>query len=544
MRAVPATGDSRVPPALFSSAVSYRCPLTALLLIAAVVRLLFFTGLALGDDMVYAPQSMVFALLKGWPPPPYHWFTRIGLTIPTAAAISVFGTSPFVFVLVPFAASLAAVWLSFRVALEVRNLEFAVTVGILHAFYPLEVIFATHLFPDLPVGVLCAASTYVWWLAVRSGRVRLAVLSGAILGAAFMVRETAVLCGPVFLSLLIYYRPSQPAKLAVSCLLPFLGVVGAEAVLYAMTAGDPLYRWHAILSADRAPHEMIFPPAGMHHSGGFWTNPLLMSISNEDFGPYVLLAAAGVLAGARDERLRPISLWFVVGFLWDYYGTTTPLAWRPLAPEPRYSAALTTPIVILTGYLLHRFSDRARKIAIVALVAIGIVCAGLDQGPTIRAPHKALAGLNYGGNIALEPVEFYADWWERGLGESEPFFYASNTGRGALVDLLATLAPDRATTLGSKPYFGLSPERRPQLFQQLLDAGWTVDRIIPGHPTPSRAFVGRWLRFVPTQEARAEGILNPPGLAVLRRPGTSAPQSWQQPARPSRSETARGAAQP
>lgn len=530
---------------LSPSAVSYRYWLAAVLLIAAAVRLLFFTGLALGDDMVYAPQSMVFALLKGWPPPPYHWFTRIGLTIPTAGAISAFGTSPFVFVLVPFAASLAAVWLSFLVALEVRDLKFAVTVGILHAFYPLEVIFATHLFPDLPVGVLCAGSTIAWWRAVRSGRVHLAVLSGAILGAAFMVRETAVLCGPVFLTLLLYYRPARWAKLAVSCLLPFLAVIGAEALLYAMTAGDPLYRWHAILSVNTAPHEMIFPPAGQHHTGGFWTNPAVMSVSSEDFGPYVVLAAAGVLVGARDERLRALSLWFVVGFLWNYYGTTTPWTWRPLAPEPRYSASLTTPIVILTASLLHRLSDRSRMIATAALVASGIICAGLDQGATIRAPHKVLAGLNYGGNLALEPVEFYADWWERGLGKPEPFFYTSDAGRDALVDLLTTLAPDRVTVLGSKPYFALSPGRRPQFFQQLLDAGWTIDRVIPGRPTRSRAFVGRWLRFLPTQRTRADRILNPPGLTVLLRPGgTGAPQSrLRSPGSPG-IETARAAARP
>src|SRR5438046_2731864 len=93
--------------------------LLVILGIAIVVRVAFFTGLALGDDVIYAPQSMVFALGKGWPPQLLHWCTRIGLTIPTSLFIRLLGPVPFAFVVVPFVASLGSICLSYRVAASV-----------------------------------------------------------------------------------------------------------------------------------------------------------------------------------------------------------------------------------------------------------------------------------------------------------------------------------------------------------------------------------------------------------------------------------------
>ena len=63
------------------------------------MRLAYFTGLSLGDDVFYALQSIAHARHLSWPPLPYHWQTRLGVTIPTSVSLAFFGLNPFAFVL-------------------------------------------------------------------------------------------------------------------------------------------------------------------------------------------------------------------------------------------------------------------------------------------------------------------------------------------------------------------------------------------------------------------------------------------------------------
>src|SRR6266852_3036360 len=75
------------------------CKLAGLLGLALVVRLLFFTGMALGDDVFYATQAVALAESGSWPPEPYHWQTRLGMVLPTALAVKLLGPQPLAFVL-------------------------------------------------------------------------------------------------------------------------------------------------------------------------------------------------------------------------------------------------------------------------------------------------------------------------------------------------------------------------------------------------------------------------------------------------------------
>jgi hypothetical protein len=504
---------------LWARRIDYR--LLAILGVAAIVRLWFFTGLALGDDVIYAPQSMVFALGKGWPPQPYHWCTRIGLTVPTAVVIALVGRVRAAFVALPFAASLASVWLSYRAGRDVFGARFAGTAGFLHAFYPLEVVFATHLFPDLPVGVLSAAGIYVWWRSLRSSSVRSAVWSGVLVGAAYLVRETAVICIPVFLALLIYERPRNWLTLATACAAPAVLVLVAESSLYGVTTGDPLYRLRSVTGQLDNPLSM----EGMAMStfgGGFWMDPLLMTVTSQDFGPFMLIAIVAIIVGARDSRLIPFALWLVVGFAWTFYGTTVPWRWQPLMRDPRYVAFVTVPVIVLSTSLVDPLRPGLRNTALVILASLGICCAALDQGPTVRVPHAALLQESYLDQLTLEPFEYYGAWWEHGLNTPPPFFFGTDAGRQSMVVLFRTLTPTQARAINMNRYFALSVERRPDLYGQLLNSGWTVHRVIPGQPRFGRAIVGRLLRLLPTQRERAERILHPAGLVVLENPTASA----------------------
>ena len=487
--------------------------------VAAVVRLVFFTGLALGDDVFYASEAMAFANKHGWPPLPYHWYTRIGLTGPTAAAIALLGPAPAAFVAVPFAASLASVWLSFRVALDVGDLEFATIVGVLHAFYPLELIYATHLFPDVPGGVLCAASVYAWWRSLRADDVRWALASGALLGVAYLVRETAFMSAPVFLAVLVYCRSPRLLRLVPVCIMPFAAIVAGECLLYWASTGDFLYRWRSMVLQQENPANISLVTASSF-GGGFWSDPLLMSVSSQDFGLFMLVAGVGVWRSRANRAATVVALWLVVGFLWTYYGTTVPWRWMPLQRDPRYAAFLTTPTVIMAGCAVAGVQRRFRTAVVVSLALMGLACAAADQGASIRAPHSALLKQGYGRSLSLEPLEFYGAWWESGLSAPPPFSCASGVGRDSLLALFEDLGSDRIVDVESTRYFAFSPDRRPDLLPRMLASGWKVDAVIPARPILGRRLVGYALQNVPSQSKRAGRLLNPPGLIVLTRAGT------------------------
>src|SRR5207237_584937 len=87
-----------------------------LMLLALASRLAFFTGLSLGDDVFYALQATSHAFNHMWPPEPYHWQTRLGVTGPTALALLAFGKHPLTFVLWPLLASTLTVLVCYVIA--------------------------------------------------------------------------------------------------------------------------------------------------------------------------------------------------------------------------------------------------------------------------------------------------------------------------------------------------------------------------------------------------------------------------------------------
>ena len=166
---VPRTGQSKT-----VSALLWLVPL------ALTLRILFFTGLSLGDDVFYALQSIGHAIGGQWPPEPFHWQTRLGMTLPTALAIGLFGLNPIAFVLWPLIASVAGVVVCYRVARDFATERVAILAATFQACFPLELIYSTHLFPDVPTGLFASLSLWSWIRALRSDSWRYYLVSADV----------------------------------------------------------------------------------------------------------------------------------------------------------------------------------------------------------------------------------------------------------------------------------------------------------------------------------------------------------------------------
>jgi hypothetical protein len=492
--------------------------LCALVACGLAVRLAYFTGMALGDDVFYSTQALVIAHDGQWPPEPYHWHTRLAVILPTAVSIKCLGPRPIAFVLWPLLASLTSIVACFAVASDLTDRRTAWLAACFQAAFPLEIIYSTHLFPDVVVALFSTLSLWYWIRGLRDDRRRDYVASGAFFAVGYLCRETVVMDGPIYLALWLWAGRFARPKLPWVFFAPAL-VLSLECGLYAATAGSATYRWGAILAQQRDPRNLALVKRATS-GGGFWTDPLLLIVTNQEFGLYHAASLAlAPFAFWRWPAVRPLAIWLAVGFLWTFYGTTVPTRWVPLQRDPRYAASLTVPSVILLAYALGRLSPRWRLLLSAILICSGLFAAGLDQGSAVLAPHRAFVALPYASNTALEPFEYVGARWVIGLSRSPKFLCATDQGRGSLVHLLANLPETSQASTSESDFFAFSPGRRPGLLEEMRGQGWTVVRTIPGAASPGRALIARGLAMVPSQRERADGIAHPPGLVILGRPG-------------------------
>jgi hypothetical protein len=491
--------------------------ITIILVIALALRLLYFTGMALGDDVFYITQAMSLSQTGHWPPEPYHWHTRLGVIFPTVLSIKALGAQPLAFVLWPLLASTSGVLVCYLVAEKLAGSQVARLAAIFQAAFPLEVIYSTHLFPDVLVALFSTLGLWCWIRGLRLGEARDFLACGAFFAVGYLCRETIVMEVPIYLTLWILEGCPRHHRMLLTLLMPVL-VVSLECGLYAATAGSAFYRWNAVLAQQRNAVNLKLIQEST--SGGtFWTDPLLMIVTSHEFGLYHLAALViAPVALFRWPSARPFAIWLLVGFFWTFYGTTVPTSWVPLQRDPRYAASLTVPSVVLLARGLGRVPVTVRWPIAAVLLGSGIFAAGLDQGQSILAPHRAFVRTTYAQESSLEPFEYVGARWVIGLGHPAVFGCASDQGRGSVVQLLEGLEGTVLYPTERARYFVFSPQRRPELMKKMQKGGWIVVETIPGVVVSSRAIIAQFLKGIPSQQARVERIRHPPGLVVMQNP--------------------------
>jgi hypothetical protein len=495
----------------------FLCGMAGLLAVAVGLRLLYFTGLALGDDVFYSTQALAWSQSGTWPPEPLHWHTRLGIVAPTALVLKILGTSPISFVLWPLIASTGSVLVCFAAARDLTDRRTAWLAALFQTVFPLELIYSTHLFPDVIVAFFSGLSIWFWIRALRNDRGADYFWSGLFFAAGYLCRETVLMEGPIYLVLWTWAGRLRRPRLTWVFLAPLV-VLLCECGLFAMTAGSALYRWNAVL-AQQGNTENLELIRASTSGGNFWTDPLLMIAAHQEFALYHLLAIpTAIYALWRWPMVRPLAIWLLVGFVWLYYGTTVPTRWVTLQRDPRYAASLTIPAVILLAFALNAAPLLLRWPAVALLVATGLFAAGLDQGRTIRIPHRDFVHSEYATDADLEPFEFVGARWELGLDSAPTFRCADDIGRPSVFRLVEKVPGSKLHNSAEAKYVVFSPERRPDLMPKLKADGWVLAASFPSEPTLTRGLVARLLAYIPSQQDRANRINHPPGLVVLALP--------------------------
>lgn len=396
----------------------------AILLFAVIIRLTFFSGIGASDDLLYTSYS--YDLSKGdYSYPATHHGTRLGILYPTGLLYSLFGVNELTSNFFVFAASISGIVLIFYFGKEFFDEKTGLIAAFLLAFFPLDVILATKLLPDLPSAFLLSLGIFFFLAGEKQSNTAKSGMhysfSGLSIGLAYLIRESALLIVLFFLVYAMFYR-----KLRYSYFLIFAGfmlIFIAESYVFWIKTGDFLYRFHSLTSyyptvveADRFFGRGSFPFSLLHFPYIMFT-----SVQFGLFFPFILIAAFYCVR-TKNRKTYPFILWSLSLLLYLSFGTVSLTRYLPFAAIPRYLMVITFPSIILLSALLSDKNKLIKKIILPSallmlfVTSIGFIYLDNDARHSIdnaRKIHVQIESLNkplytdYRSKLLLEYLSGY-----------------------------------------------------------------------------------------------------------------------------------------
>ena len=389
-----AAGAGREPAACWSSLAA----LVAIIVAAIVLRVTCFGGYQGHDDRNYIAYAYSYAT-RGTVPldDATTWLGRIGFWVPLSLGLKFFGVTEANLAVYPMLCSIGSLIVTYLLARMMFDGRIALIATALLAVFPLDVIFSTCAYADLPVSFYTGAMLLFFVRAERGNAWYDWLGVGLTAGIAYLHKETS-LAFAVPLGLYVILRGLWRPGLALVVLGAVLVFCG-EAGFWSMTSGDPLQRFH--LASE---HQARFPasgtvkstswiprPAKVHRYDNYFIEPLLMFSTEQEFGLFYWFAWPAVLflwkRGDESTRLWRIIL-VVLGGMLCYFPFNFPHV--TLGRDPRHYTLLSIPAVIVLASMV-RYMKRSHFVAaLAALVVTSLVCIGIDGSRATMANERQL----------------------------------------------------------------------------------------------------------------------------------------------------------
>jgi 4-amino-4-deoxy-L-arabinose transferase-like glycosyltransferase len=452
-------------PARAAPTISAAAKLALILGVATLLRVHFFTGYTAYDDGIYIQRAFDLSLGR-LDAPTTHWAARVGLVVPTAIAYRLFGFSPATTVAFPFLCSLASILVAGEIGRRLYGVHAGLIAAFLFAVLPMDVLFATMLFPTAPVLLFAGGALCAFVLAERDGRPLLYLLSGLGLGLAGLANEASLMVVVVYPVYVLAVR--RPHRLQLFVLLGLALAIGIDPLVHALM-GAPLARLEALSHTKTV--QGTDPDVGYSGFTFWWiAEPLVRLFSERTFGLFPLLVVPAValrLVRPADTSDRALALIVVVGFLWISFGTVSPNTYAPLDRLPRYLAPIVMPGLLLGAReLAERPSRRVRLLVLGVLGTSSLGCLLLDSGSALR-PYEALREVLAAARpsvVTIEPARrFPLLLAERFAPPYQLVLLGDETPRGALVVASSREVFARLESAGAVPVARIEPPETPYL---------------------------------------------------------------------------------
>jgi 4-amino-4-deoxy-L-arabinose transferase-like glycosyltransferase len=337
-----------------------------ILALAAALRVLSFRGYTSHDASAYA--QLAHMMVSGGFKPGMMWFypvfsVRVGLFAPVALAFRLGGVNEVMLTLYPFLLSMLGVLLAYLAAKAMFGTSAGLVAACLAALLPIDMRFATQLYPDLPAAFWMNAGVLLVYAGSRQQavvrKVALGSLAGLALFASWLCKETVLYLLP-FVGLYLVWlvlRERRNIALLSACFVVAGLLVGIEGWLYYREAGDFLFRLSALGRNSRNATSAlpVFNLAGAaHYAFRRITQVARETLFSAYFGfiPAVAdFACAYALFRASRRFLFP-ALWFCALLLVFGFGSGSLRVYAPLNLHvARFQYPLLLPAILLASGL-------------------------------------------------------------------------------------------------------------------------------------------------------------------------------------------------
>lgn len=222
--------------------------LAGLVLLAFVLRIVYFTGLQTGDDIVYS--RIAVDRLNGKSDVTNVQQTRSGFLLPLVVSYGLFGPGEIPLLLYNMLCSTALAAAVFALGRAMFGDMAGLLGGLVAAVHPNLVRYATECHTDTPIALwLTLAVLAVYAARLSDPGARLRVLAGLLLAWAYLHKESTIYMVLFFAGHWWFTRRSWRWYLPIA--VPVVGVVVLEMMAFADLTGNPLARyamikyWHA-----------------------------------------------------------------------------------------------------------------------------------------------------------------------------------------------------------------------------------------------------------------------------------------------------------
>lgn len=356
-----------------------------ILTLGILLRAVFFSGYVSGDDRAYIARA--YNYFQGdWGAPYSHWGARTAIVLSTTLSYKLFGVNIYSTALFPFIFSISSIILAYLFASYLFDKKTGVMAAFLLAIFPMDVFFASQLFPYSFLTLFSCLSLYLFCKGNDENRPVLLLLSGISLGIAYLCRITALYC-LIFFVLYLFWKKEYNKKI-------FFVVVGLtivvclESLFYFWQSGDFLLRLHILTNKVSVINKTI--PTKKNVDAAWILEPLIRPFFEQEFGlffPFFLFSIFFSVFCRGNNKTKSLLIWIIPIFIYLSYGTTSPLYYHPLRRLPRYQSVLIIPWIVLLSYSILKLNKQWKKNIIIGVLFISSITAlSVDNSRHIKTP--------------------------------------------------------------------------------------------------------------------------------------------------------------
>jgi 4-amino-4-deoxy-L-arabinose transferase-like glycosyltransferase len=355
-----------------------------------VIRLIFFTGIDLGNDGLFYTFYAHSILNNTFKLEEFHWSWRFGVFLPVALCFHLFGINEFTAVLYPLVCSIATIFLIFLLGKLLFNENIGLLAGFLFSFFPLNVIWSTQLYPDVIANLLVGLIVYFFLKGEygKDKKIQLInyFLSGIFIGIGYMTKVTTLL---IIFSFLFYILHQK--KIKISYLFIILGFLLIFIIqnLYLFSSIDPSTRVNALSASvediKTPPLKTLLPIFTVYFNQ--MLNILNPAIRNFGFFYHLIFIAVIYCLIKRVKNIYILIYWWLGIFLYLNFGSLTLSHYLPLSHLPRYLDIISIPAILILAYFLS-YRKFYTKLLILIFLSSTSICF-LSANALIRGKNDA-----------------------------------------------------------------------------------------------------------------------------------------------------------